>query len=157
MINVRSNCPAPAERVKRSIVSCRRAGRRGSTAGRMPTATGTCSLGVPLFSAYIGAMRPLDIQHVGEDLAIKWDDGAESFIRLEFLRRHCPCAGCRGEVDVMGNLYKMPEKPLVPQSFELRRIAAVGGYGIQPFWGDAHSSGIFSFDYLRQLANAQTE
>ena len=42
-------------------------------------------------------MRPLDIQQIGNELAIKWDDGSESFIPLETLRRCCPCAGCKGE------------------------------------------------------------
>ena len=31
-------------------------------------------------------MRPVDIQTIGEELAIKWDDGNESFVRLEVLR-----------------------------------------------------------------------
>jgi len=39
-------------------------------------------------------MRPLDIQQIGKELAIKWDDGDESFIPLEALRRCCPCAEC---------------------------------------------------------------
>jgi len=99
-------------------------------------------------------MRPTEIQQIGEELAIKWNDDSESFIRLEALRRHCPCAGCKGESDIMGNLYKGPEKPLSPQAFQLRRFTNVGGYAIQPTWGDGHSSGIFSFDYLQRLAKA---
>ena len=42
----------------------------------------------------------------------KWQDGTEDFIALEKLRRACPCAGCKGERDVMGNLYKNPDRPL---------------------------------------------
>jgi DUF971 family protein len=97
-------------------------------------------------------MRPLDLQTIGGELAIKWDDGGESFIPLETLRRACPCAGCKGEMDVMGNVYKLPSQPLSPKAFELRQIAWVGGYGIQPVWADGHSTGIYSFNYLRQLA-----
>ena len=67
-------------------------------------------------------MRPTDIQQVGEELAIKWDDGSENFVRLETLRRCCPCAGCKGEVDVMGKVYRNPDRPLPPAAFELRRI-----------------------------------
>ena len=99
-------------------------------------------------------MRPKDIQQIGNELAIRWDDGVESFIALDKLRRACPCAGCKGEMDVMGNLYKGPEKPLRPDSFQLRGLAHVGGYAIQPQWGDGHSTGLYSFDYLRQLAEA---
>ncbi len=99
------------------------------------------------------SMQPLDIQQIGQELAIKWDDGFESFLPLEKLRQHCPCAGCKGEVDIMGNLYKNPDRPLSPKAFQLVSIQKVGGYAIQPLWGDGHSSGIFSFDYLRQLVD----
>jgi DUF971 family protein len=98
-------------------------------------------------------MRPLDIQPIGEELAIKWDDGSESFVRLEKLRWCCPCAGCKGEVDIMGNLYKGPDKPLKPESFRLLRIVNVGSYAIQPIWGDGHATGIYPFDYLRRVAD----
>jgi DUF971 family protein len=97
-------------------------------------------------------MQPVDIQQIGEELAVKWDDGSESYIKLERLRRHCPCAGCKGEMDVLGNLYKGPEQPLGPASFQIRRLGKVGGYGIQPVWGDGHATGIYSLDYLRKLA-----
>jgi len=99
-------------------------------------------------------MRPLDIQHIGNELAVKWEDGAEDFIALDKLRRACPCAGCKGEVDILGNLYKNPEKPLAANAFELVRIFIVGGYAIQPVWADGHNTGIFSFDYLRRLISS---
>jgi DUF971 family protein len=98
-------------------------------------------------------MQPDDIQQIGNELAIKWTDGGESFIPLEKLRRACPCAACKGETDIMGNLYKNPEKPLTAKAFELTRITSVGGYGIQPAWADGHATGIFSFDYLKQMAD----
>lgn len=100
-------------------------------------------------------MRPLDIQHIGGELAIKWNDGSEQFIPLEKLRRACPCAGCKGEVDIMGNLYKNPDVPLTASSFELAGFVNVGGYAIQPVWADGHNTGIYSFDYLRRVATAK--
>ncbi|HMP82185.1 MAG TPA: DUF971 domain-containing protein [Verrucomicrobiota bacterium] len=96
-------------------------------------------------------MRPLDIQQIGNELAIKWDDGVESFIAVETLRRRCPCAGCQGEVDVLGNLHINPPKPLPPAAFQLVRVTLVGGYAVQPTWADGHSSGLYPFDYLRKL------
>ncbi|PYI88712.1 MAG: hypothetical protein DME26_02975 [Verrucomicrobia bacterium] len=99
-------------------------------------------------------MGPIDIQQIGDELAIKWQDGSESFIRLEMLRRCCPCAGCKGETDILGKLYRAPETPLASQAFKLIRIVNVGGYAIQPLWGDGHSTGIYSFDYLRRVAAA---
>jgi DUF971 family protein len=99
-------------------------------------------------------MRPVDIQTIGDELAIKWDDGKESFIKLELLRRACPCAGCKGEMDIFGNLYKNPDKPLNANSSRLIKLSYVGGYALQPVWADGHTSGLFSYEYLRKISDA---
>jgi DUF971 family protein len=87
---------------------------------------------------------------IGDELALRWTDQVESYFLLEFLRRRCPCALCAGEKDLLGNVYK-GKVELGPASFRLKRCAVVGGYGIQPEWTDGHSSGIYSFSYLRSL------
>jgi DUF971 family protein len=102
----------------------------------------------------ITPMRPVDVQVIGAELAIKWDDGAESYIGLETLRRRCPCAGCQGEMDVLGHRHVGPNRPLTAQSLRLVRLETVGAYAIQPIWGDGHNSGIYAYDYLRQLGQA---
>lgn len=100
-------------------------------------------------------MRPVDIQHIGNELVVKWDDGREAFIPLERLRRACPCAGCKGEVDILGNLHKGPEQALPPTAFELMQMTLIGIYAIQPVWGDGHASGIFPFDYLIKVSASE--
>jgi DUF971 family protein len=97
-------------------------------------------------------MQPLDIQPIGEEIAIKWDDGTESYIPLQKLRRHCPCATCKGESDIMGNVYKGPDQPLSPHGFELTGLNRVGTYAIQLLWADGHATGIYSFEYLKRVA-----
>ena len=97
-------------------------------------------------------MRVVDIQHIGNELDIKWADGREDFIPLERLRRCCPCAGCSGETDILGNVYKNPAKPFSSVAFKLVRLDYVGGYAIQPVWADGHNTGIFSFEYLKKVA-----
>ena len=57
-------------------------------------------------------------------------------------------------MDIMGNLYKGPEQTLGKSAIQLRRISNVGGYGIQPVWGDGHGSGIYSYDYLKHLTDS---
>ena len=96
-------------------------------------------------------MQPVDMQHIGDELAIRWPDGTESYIPLERLRQYCPCAGCKGEVDILGNVHRGPARPMTPASFHLLRLDRVGGYAIQPVWGDGHSTGIYSFEYLRRI------
>lgn len=102
-------------------------------------------------------MRALDIQQIGDELAIKWDDQSESFVKLEQLRRYCPCAGCQGEKDIFGKVYKNPARPYTVQSFQLVRLRFVGGYAIQAQWADGHGSGLYSFDYLKRIAEMEAE
>jgi len=99
-------------------------------------------------------MRSPLIQIVGRELAIRWEDGSESFIAWETLRRGCPCAGCKGETDILGNVYKNPETPLSATAFELTKLIPVGGYAVQPVWADGHATGIYSFDYLQRIAES---
>ena len=47
-------------------------------------------------------LEPTNIQQIGDELAVAWNDGTESFVKLEMLRRACPCAACGGEPDVLG-------------------------------------------------------
>ena len=93
------------------------------------------------------------LQIVGQELAIAWGDGHETFLSLEDVRKACPCAVCNGEPDVLGR----GEKPAVkhtPASFELASSDMVGGYGWQPKWADGHNTGIYSVGYLRRLDNS---
>src|SRR4030095_17029356 len=53
-------------------------------------------------------LQPKNIQQIGDELAISWNDGTESFFKLEMLRRACPCAGCGGEPDVLGHISRPP-------------------------------------------------
>jgi len=87
---------------------------------------------------------------IGEELALSWGDGRESFIPLKKLRQHCPCAICQGEPDALGRVVK-PTVIHTERSFKLLRFAQVGGYALNITWADGHSSGIYTFDLLRTL------
>jgi DUF971 family protein len=93
---------------------------------------------------------------VGEELAIRWKDGVETYIRLDELRRRCPCAVCAGEKDLLGHQYG-GSPILSPDSSILKSCAPVGGYALQPVWADGHSSGIYSYEYLRALDPGEAE
>ena len=99
-------------------------------------------------------MRPADIQIVGTELAIKWEDNTESYLQLALIREKCPCAGCKGETDVMGHVHKGPAQTVTSAGTRMVRFSPVGGYGIQPVWGDGHGTGIYSYDYLKRLADS---
>lgn len=78
-------------------------------------------------------------------------------ISLKYLRDECPCASCKGET-ILLRTYK-PAKPPVahPEMYNVKNITTVGGYAIQIEWKDGHNTGIYSWDYLLQLANDQDE
>jgi len=97
----------------------------------------------------------------GKGLAILWTNGGESFINNSTLRKLCPCAHCaeeRGELShdkpiiaAKPNPFKVIEAS-AEESMRLDSVQPVGNYAISIAWGDGHSTGIYSFDYLRKLA-----
>ena len=95
-------------------------------------------------------LQPTRVEIIGQELAVAWNDGRESFIPLERLRRACPCAACGGEPDVMGAIDR-PHVSYGPHSFELRDFRFVGGYALQPVWNDGHETGLYTFRQLRSL------
>ena len=93
-----------------------------------------------------------NVQLIGQELAVQWNDGSESYFDLERLRRACPCAACGGEPDVLGNIIR-PNVVYTEGSFQLKAFNVVGGYALQPRWADGHDSGLYSFQYLRRLSS----
>ena len=98
-------------------------------------------------------LEPTNIQQIGDEVAISWNDGTESFFKLETLRRACPCAGCGGEPDLLGHISRS-HVTYTDESFHLVGFDHVGGYALQPRWADGYSTGIYSFTYLRRLGEA---
>jgi DUF971 family protein len=98
---------------------------------------------------------PKDILLVGNELVLVWEDGREDYIALEKLRRACPCAMCKGEKDILGNLYKGPDRPYTPASFKPVAHRRVGAYALQIDWADRHNDGIYSWETLKKLAEDQ--
>ena len=101
-------------------------------------------------------VHPERVELVGDQLAVHWNDGKESFFSLEQLRRACPCAACGGEPDALGRVSR-PTVAYGPASFRLEGFAPIGGYALQFRWGDGHSTGIYSFAYLRELSSSTDE
>jgi len=89
---------------------------------------------------------------IGNELALAFDDGEELYLPLDLLRRACPCAACQGEPDALGRVLR-PVQQIGPRGFELLKSEVIGGYAIQLFWADGHSTGLYTFDYLRRLAS----
>jgi len=80
-------------------------------------------------------------------MEIDWADGVTTRYRHVILRGFCPCAHCQGHHGPVQWVGAPDERGL-----ELAGISEVGNYAIQLTWGDGHASGIYSFRYLRELA-----
>src|ERR1035437_8361162 len=94
---------------------------------------------------------PVDIKadRAGGTLCVQWDDSHESLYSLATLRWACPCAVCHGEWGQPGVLDTVDTLP--PDELQLEDLELVGSYGISPTWKSGHSTGIFTFEYLRSL------
>ena len=96
--------------------------------------------------------RRIDLKR-DEKLTIEFDDGAVCTWTLTLLRSMCPCAQCRQvrEED-------KPKKSLLtilPGNYSgaITAVTAqlVGNYAMKIEWSDQHDSGIYSFEYLREI------
>lgn len=85
-------------------------------------------------------------------LLVSFTDRTEAVIPLKKLRTMCPCASCAGETDALGNVYKDKPQILKDNSFNIKGMQPVGYYGIRPFWGDGHNTGIFTVELLKELS-----
>ena len=95
-----------------------------------------------------------DVLFLDAELAIKWNDDKQSFVALELLRKKCPCAFCSGEKDVLGNIYKSPQQELGETAFKAVNFEKIGHYAIRIFWADRHADGLYTYEMLRKLGDA---
>lgn len=107
---------------------------------------------------------PKEIKRVGEEgLQVVWDDDIY-FLSSLVLRSHCPSAVSKAQRGDTSH-----DKPLTtPKSsllkvvqssreeeLQLKKIWGVGSYAIGMEWADGHNTGIYTFDFLRQLAMSE--
>jgi len=88
----------------------------------------------------------------GQVLNIVWGDAHKSAYSLEGLRLTCPCAECQGGHENMGREVD-PALFLVPaeKKWHVSEIKPVGNYAMQIYWGDGHSTGIYTWEHLRAI------
>ena len=90
------------------------------------------------------------IQAIGAEIAIRWDDGSESYHPMEFLRANSPSAENQGESDLLGNRIGGSDQT----DFTGVRVTGweiIGGYAVQFTFSDGHNTGLFSYELLKEL------
>jgi len=88
---------------------------------------------------------PTEINHIKADgvVRILWDDDHAGIYPEAYLRGYCPCALCQGH-GASRKFVSVPDAKLID-------IRPIGNYAIEFHWHDGHSTGIYTYDYLRSL------
>ncbi len=97
--------------------------------------------------------HPVNIQLIGREVGIVWGDGRETYHPFEDLRAASPSASNQGERDILGNRYGGDGPKRFP-GVEVVGWEQVGNYAIRFDFSDGHRTGLYSYDYLRQIAQA---
>jgi DUF971 family protein len=97
----------------------------------------------------------------GKGVDITWGDGHASHFDFIYLRENCPCASCNDERDKKAAERPAPANATAPVASSVlpmykpkpgaRSAQPVGHYAIKIDFTDGHSTGIFSYDYLRTM------
>ncbi len=101
-----------------------------------------------------GIPKRINVRRDEGVMEIGWDDLNTDRIHLTELRRFCPCAVCvdmRDQESKRTGLHMITEAETA--TADLQSVTQVGLYAIQIVWGDGHDTGIYTYDYLRQLGD----
>jgi len=99
------------------------------------------------------AIEPREITQGETDIGIVWADGRACRYLAPALRRACPCAQCVNEWT--GERVLQPEG--VSDDLTITNAQLVGRYALAFKWSDGHETGIYSFRYLRDLCEGNSD
>lgn len=90
---------------------------------------------------------PTEIGFDDHHVLMKWKDSHESKFGSRKLRFLCPCASCVSEVTGK----RMITLEDVPEHIHPTGFRPMGRYGVQVSWSDGHATGIYTFNYLKEI------
>ncbi|KXU36080.1 hypothetical protein AXK12_04480 [Cephaloticoccus capnophilus] len=98
--------------------------------------------------------RPTNIQLIGKELGIVWSDGCETYYDPARLRAASPSAQAQGERDILGQVHggEGPTTARDHSGVTIHGWQIVGNYAVRFEFSDGHRTGLYSFDFLRELA-----
>lgn len=94
-----------------------------------------------------------DLQLIGDLVAIRWQDGSETYHRMDRLRALSPSAETSGERDLLGRELVATDKDRDFTGITVTGWNLVGNYAVQFRFSDGHNTGLYSFEYLREIAD----
>ncbi len=87
-------------------------------------------------------------------LEITWPSLGVRRIAFKTLRANCPCAGCVDELTGVRTL----NVAAIPANIAPARIELCGNYALKVEWNDGHSTGLYTWQRLAEIAgNAQAD
>ena len=98
--------------------------------------------------------RPVELDlKKDRGLTIRWNDGTGSFYSIALLRRMSPSADMRELRDEMASnpLAVLPSGARNSGQIAATDAELVGNYAIRIMFSDGHRTGLYTWDYLRQL------
>ncbi|HZY04747.1 MAG TPA: DUF971 domain-containing protein [Anaeromyxobacteraceae bacterium] len=81
------------------------------------------------------------------EVVITWPGGPQVIVPPLALRDACPCAECIEE----GTGRKVLDPASIPADIRPLSIEGVGNYAVQIRWSDGHSTGIYTWQTLREV------
>lgn len=90
---------------------------------------------------------PVDVAYVRAErlLRVTWDDDFVADLPAEYLRAWCPCAACQGHAATI-RYRPTGDRQAVEAMWQ------VGAYAIGLKFTDGHDSGVYTWQWLRQIA-----
>ncbi len=92
-------------------------------------------------------------------LTVYWPDGTQSFYAIGYLRRMSPSADARALREEMARnpLTVLPSGGGGGQALTAIDAELVGNYAIRIRFSDGHDTGLFSWEYLREIDRGAPE
>jgi DUF971 family protein len=96
---------------------------------------------------------PTDIKAIrGErTLQITWEPGHVGRYAFVMLRGECNCAACVDEHTGV----RILDRSKIPTDITINNMQLVGNYAARIHWSDGHSTGLYTWQHLRELCPCQ--
>lgn len=95
---------------------------------------------------------PVEINRVNhKGFEILWSDGHKGVYNNRWVRSRCPCASCVNE----WSGEEIIDKGSIPDDLRYQNVDKVGRYALTFDWSDGHNTGIYSYEFLREICECQ--
>ncbi len=85
-------------------------------------------------------------------LELAWPEGKTDRLPYRIIRTECPCAVCKNE----WTGERMLDPSSVRNDLLLEEMEPIGSYAVRFAWNDGHSSGLYTWENLANLAGMAT-